>query len=567
MERLVRVSLLALLVGFLMASPLFVAAPTVAPVGPAVAGTVYASASPVVFGPETPANGSLLGLANPVSMIILPYRDVAPNATVVAVDFHLDEMNLTSAGSFNDTVFTLLVGFALRNGPHYANFVLVDSARNIAYHNWTFTVDTIPPVLIVTSPAYPAVPVSAIPVQGTAFPAMAAADPVTIGVTALPSHVSLAVFANNATGAFNLLMPLSEGTNVLFINATDAAGNLVSEIKTILSDTIKPALTVVTPLNRSVSPTSIVRVAGISEFGAYLTVNGFSVVVAPNGTWGVNLALPDGVNVIQVAAVDQVGNLNYAVVVVFVDSDIPRITLTAPLPALTNRSTIDLSGTVNDTKTVALFIRYNQNLRSLTFDPTTGYFATQLAGLPDGTYTIQVGAVDAAQRTAILTSTVVVDTTPPVVRLSLPPDGLETNQSTVHLVGTVDDPSASVLVNAQVVRPDGAGTWETTVALVAGSNTIRIAAVDTAGNRAAPLFLHVTYYSPYPGLANQTATNANNAEALAGFTRLALVGVVVLALGVELVVYMRMDRKIRETRRALAAVVQAMKRRPGSPGG
>ncbi len=559
MPRFIRTSSIALLGILILASSVLVATPQHISRNLALPGaTIRASVSPFVFGPETPASGSLLGLANPVVAIVVTYVDLQ-GASITSVDFHLDSLNLTSAGTFNNTAFIMPVGFALRNGPHDAEFALVDSLGAAGSHDWNFTVDAVPPVLIVTSPAYPAVPTAAVPVQGTALPALMAADPVMVTVTALPSHLALQTQAINGTGSFGLVMPLSEGTNILFVNATDAAGNLATVIKTIVSDTIKPTLTVLTPANLSVSPANVVRVAGITEFGAYLTVNGFAVAVAPNGTWSVNLALPEGVNIIQVAAADQVGNLNYAIVVVFVDSDVPRIVLTSPLPALTNRSSINISGTANDTKLVALFVRYNQNLRQLAFDPVTGRFDTTLAGLPDGSYTVEIVAVDAAQHTAVLTAVVVVDTSPPVVKLSLPPDGLETNQSSVRLVGTVDDANATVLVNDQLLRPDASGDWATTVALVQGSNAIRISAVDAAGNHAAPLLIHVTYYSPYSALANQTAANSNNVEALAAFARLSLVGILLLVLAVVFVLYARTERRLKENRRILVAIARATK--------
>ncbi len=531
---------------------------------PQAAGPLRAAASPIVFLGEMPANNSYLGLLNPVVAMAVSYVDLL-HVPIAAVDFHLDELNLTSAGTFNNTLFTVPIGFALRNGPHEANFLVVDTLGNSAWDNWTFTVDTVLPYLVVTFPAYPIVPVHAIPVEGVAIPAPIIPPQVNVTVTALPSHLSSWALTNATTGAFTILTPLSEGPNVLFVNATDAAGNVATEIVKVISDTIKPALRIVTPLNLSVSPTSVVRVAGISEFGAYLTVNGFSVVVAPTGTWSVDLAFPEGPNVIVAAASDQVGNLNYTAVGILVDSDAPRITLASPLPSLTNRSSIVVSGTVQDTRVVALVARCGPILRPLTFDAATGSFSTTFTGLPDATYPVQVTAVDAAQRSTTVGANVVVDTTPPVVRLSTPPDGLETTQPTVQLAGTVNEANATVLVNDQVVRPDG-GHWQTTVSLVEGSNVVQISAVDAAGNRAAPILLHASYFSPYPDLANRTATNENDIAALAGFARLSLVAIAVLAIGVELVLYSRTERKVREDRRLLVAALRAMKKRPKAPG-
>lgn len=546
---------IALLIVVLLASVAWSGTP--APkLGPAPAGPLHASASPVVFLGETPANNSLLGLADPVILLAVAYFDGLPGSTILAVDFHLDGMNLTGFGSFNNTLFAMPVGFALRDGPHFANFILFDNYGTVAYHNWTFTVDTIPPFLILTSPAYPVVPRSAIPVTGTAFAALPQAAPVNVTVTVQPAGFSNWTLADPSTGAFSLEMPLSEGTNVIFVNATDAAGNFATEITGILSDTTPPPLVVLTPTNLSVSPTDIVHVSGVSEFGSYVVVNGYSVIVAPDGTWGVDLALQEGVNILTVAAADQVGNLNYTGVVVFVDSDVPRVTLTSPTYMLTNEDQVVVSGVATDTMLVALLVNG---------DPVTvaadGTFSTTLT-LPEGIDPIVVVAVDAAQHVTTVRTEVRVDTTPPVVTVSFPPDGLETENSTVVLRGTVDDANATVLVDQQMVRPDATGHWRTTVALTPGGNTVTVSAVDAAGNRAAPMVVHVAYFSPIPDLQNGTAASQQRLDELEAWVRFSLVGVVVVLAALTLILYSRASRRIREDRRVIAELVRAYRRKP-----
>lgn len=350
--------------------------------GSAFAGTVRASALPVVFGPETPANGALLGLLNPVTYILVTYLD--PNGAVVGVDFHLDGMNLTSAGFFNNTAFTMPVGFAFRDGPHVANFSLADSAGVVAFHNWTFTVDTLAPILVLSSPLYPILSASTVLVAGTAIAVLPQAAPVSVTVTVLPSQSSRQMQASATTGAFGLLLPLSEGQNLILVEATDAAGNPASKTVAVVSDTIAPVVSV------------------------------------------------------------------------------------------------------------------------------------------DG-----------------------------------PADGLETNTSTVVVRGSVDDANATVLVNDQMIRPDSSGQWETTVALVPGGNVIRVSAVDIAGNRAAPILLHVEYFSPVPDLQNGTAANAQSLDEQAAVLRFSLVGLVLLFTGIILVLYSRMSRRIRDDRRVVAELVRA----------
>lgn len=545
----VRTKSLALALG-LLAATFALAAPSLQPsVRPVPAPGPVTAASVVLLGTD-PAAGETVNSSTPTISVVL-----APAPSVVAVDFHLDGMNLTSAGTLDGNAFVLPLAVQLRNGPHVANFTAMDHLGGFTFVNWTFTVDTIPPVLLVTAPAYPMVPSSLVLVQGTAvlvnYSLFPGAANITVTATVLPSGAKRSAY--DVAGPFSIPVPLTEGVNTILVNATDGVGNVATQIVNVVSDTVKPPLVVLSPANLSVSPTNLVRVSGLSEFGTFLSVNGYSVTVAPNGTWSIVLALPEGLNILRIAAADQVGNLNYTGLAVFVDSDAPRITLTAPTASVSSQSRVLVEGSVSDTNLVAFLV----NGLPVTVN-AAGAFRTTLT-LLDGLDPIVLVAVDAAQHTTILRMTVRVDTTPPKVTLLSPPDGLETNQSAVLLRGTVDDANATVLVNGQMLHPDAAGNWRMTVSLVAGANTIYMSAVDAAGNRAADLVLHVEYLSPIPALQDDASANAQTLDLLGAEMRFSLVGILLLALGVEVVLYSRSARRIRETRDLVAAFVRVRK--------
>ncbi len=504
---------------------------------------------------ETPANGTLVNTTTPV--ITVAYYNVT--VPIVAVEFLLDGMNLSSAGTFNQTFFVLPLGLGLRNGPHLAEVTVANAHGDTNSTEWSFTVDTTPPILLVTAPAYPAVPTSAVLVQGTALlasPYFAGAAPITVTATVMPSGFRNATTAA-ADGSFSVGVHLSEGGNVIFVNATDRLGNLAVDIVKILSDTVKPPIIIKTPTSL-VSPTSTVWVSGTTGPGDYVFVNGYSVAVNPlDGSWGVNVTLPDGLNIVTVVAADQVGNVNYTGFGILVDSDAPRVVLTSPTASLTNDNRVAVAGTVADTALVELLVNAN---------PVTvqanGSFSTTLT-LPDGTNPIVVVAIDAAQHVTTVRTEIRVDTTAPVVTLAFPPDGLETNTSTVVVRGTVkDDDGTTVLVNGQMIRPNATGAWRTTVALLPGGNTITVSAVDSAGNVAAPTVLHVEYFSPVPNLQNGTAANAQDIDALGAWVRFSLVGIVILVVAITLLLYSRMSRRIREDRRVLAELVRRSRGKP-----
>lgn len=516
---------------------------------------VHAEAGP---GPTilnvTPWNGDLVNATTPV--IVVAYVNGA--APVAAVYLFLDGMNLSSAGTFNQSAFVLPLALELRNGPHVANVTVVNALALVAQSQWTFTVDTTPPILLVTAPAYAAVPTSAVLVEGTAVlasPYFAGAAPITVTATVLPQGFQNAAVAE-ANGSFSLPVVLAEGGNLIFVNATDRLGNLAVDIVTIFSDTVPPPLVVLTPANLSVSPADLVRVSGLSEFGAFVTVNGYSVVVAPNGTWSVVLALPEGLNILQIAAVDQVGNVNYTGVAVFVDSDAPQVVLTSPAYTLTDRNQVTVAGTATDTLLGALLVNGNPVPVA-----AGGSFSTTLT-LPEGLDPIVVVAVDAAGHVTTVRTEVRVDTTPPAVSVSFPPDGLETNASAVVLNGTVDDVNATVLVGSLAIRPDATGHWRATIALLPGANTITVSAVDAAGNRATPIILHVTYFSPVPGLENGTSANQQSLDELGAIVRFSLVGIVLLFAAITLALHSRTSRRLRQDRRVIAELVRRSQRKP-----
>ncbi|MDC5356542.1 Ig-like domain-containing protein, partial [Acinetobacter baumannii] len=164
-----------------------------------------------------------------------------------------------------------------------------------------------------------------------------------------------------------------------------------------------------------------------------------------------------------------------------------------------------------------------------------GSTKTVVAG-PDGTWTVpNPGLNDGDEVTAVATdpagntsgpATAVVDAVAPTVAL----DDVLTNDSTPALTGTVNDPTATVVVNVDGVDypavNNGDGTWtladNTLPTLADGPHTITVTATDAAGNvgtdtgvvtvdTAAPNTADVTFT-----IDSVTADNVINASEAAG---------------------------------------------------
>jgi len=100
---------------------------------------------------------------------------------------------------------------------------------------------------------------------------------------------------------------LSEGNNTLSIRAVDPAGNSNSLSMRVFLDTVPPSLAV-DPAEGALTPMAIYPLAGSTEPGASVTVNGVLVTVGPDGRFRTNLSLRLGQNTIHLISCDAAGN-------------------------------------------------------------------------------------------------------------------------------------------------------------------------------------------------------------------------------------------------------------------
>lgn len=156
---------------------------------------------------------------------------------------------------------------------------------------------------------------------------------------------------------------------------------------------------------------------------------------------------------------------------------------------------------------------------------TNGYRCSYTPGaaLSEGSHTVIVNAKDNDGNSATAKSaSFTVDTVPPTLTITSPPEGLITNQGTVTVSGTTNDATSSpVTISIKVnggaaVTPTVAanGSFSSDVTLTTGSNTITIVATDSAGkattitrtvalDTSAPVITAVTL-TPNPVDAGQT---------------------------------------------------------------
>jgi hypothetical protein len=289
----------------------------------------------------------------------------------------------------------------------------------------------------------------------------------------------------NITGtAFLYLGPLpNEGPQSFLFLAIDGAGNARNVTVTIYKDKVDPTLIIVEPVASGavyVASHEIV-IRGITDPNTLITVNGVNASVV-NATFSAAVTLTEGMNTVNITAVDAAGNRAARSLTVIADTVAPQVTLAAPGDGdFLNSSRVTLVGSTSEP------VDYIEiNLRIF---QTAGLDFTAVLGLAEGRNGLWINATDRAGNTGQAHVFVTIDTVAPEITLLGLPEFLVVNNGFLRVQGSV---SEDATLEIDGLPADLVGlTFDTTVTLTEGSNTFEVKATDAAGNRAS-LLRHVT---------------------------------------------------------------------------
>ncbi|EMB9825152.1 BapA prefix-like domain-containing protein, partial [Acinetobacter baumannii] len=357
-----------------------------------------------------------------------------------------------------------------------AKVTFTDAAGNSSSVNdtQTYTLDTTAPNAPVLDPINATDPVSGTAEAGS-----------TVTVT-YPDGTTATVVAGT-DGSWSVPNPgnLVDGDTVT-ATATDPAGNTsLPGTGTVSADITAPVVALDDVLTNDSTPA---LTGTVNDPTATVVVNvdgvDYPAVNNGDGTWTLaDNTLPtlaDGPHTITVTATDAAGNVGNDTAVVTIDTVAPNAPVLDPINA-----TDPVSGQAEPGSTVT--VTYPDGTTATVVAGTDGSWSVPNPGnLVDGD-TVTATATDPAGNTSLPgTGTVSADITAPVVAL----DDVLTNDSTPALTGTVNDPTATVVVNVDGVDypavNNGDGTWtladNTLPTLADGPHTITVTATDAAGN-------------------------------------------------------------------------------------
>lgn len=200
-------------------------APVITIVSPGAGAYVTNNKQPVVFTVTDESGGSGVNLDSLV---------VTLDGTAVAAS------TLSHTAITNGYSFTYTPAAALGDGSHTVEVNCSDNDGNAAVAKYTsFTVDTVPPTLVINSPTDGAiVATQTLAVSGKTNDATS--SPVTVRISL--NGTDQGTVSVGSDGSWSKTVQLAEGDNTIVITVTDAAGKVTSATKTVRLDTSVPKI-------------------------------------------------------------------------------------------------------------------------------------------------------------------------------------------------------------------------------------------------------------------------------------------------------------------------------------
>jgi len=325
-----------------------------------------------------------------------------------------------------------------------------------------------------------------------------------IGVTWINAATGESGTASGTTSWTASGITLNAGSNLIYVNSTDAAGNYGIDTITVVRDNTAPTCTITSPTNLAtyITAASTINLGGTSSDDILVAqvswknmATGSSGTASGTTSWSIaGISLNAGSNLIYVNSTDEAGNKGSDTISVIRDSTVPTCTITSPTSLSvynTAASTIDLGGTASDNVLVVQVTW--KNMASGASGVASGTMSWTIIGLglSAGSNLIYVNASDSAGNIGADAITVIRDNANPTCTIISPTSNpaFNTAGSTIDLDGTASDNILVVQVTWKNMLTGASGTasgttsWTITgIPLDAGANLIYVNASDAAGN-------------------------------------------------------------------------------------
>ncbi len=334
-----------------------------------------------------------------------------------------------------------------------------DIASNLATTSVTITIDTVAPDLTIGNTP-----------STTNNPNLIITGTIEVGAELFVNGMSHGIAESSSLTIEHIL---HEGSNMILIEAVDAAKNTAFQTAEVILDTQPPVLVVTGPAMYMTTNQDTVTIVGIVDGHEDLTVDGTPVIADGDGSFSHVVSLTSGENVIEVKATDLATNVAIATLKIELDQDPPYVEITDPDDGLkTSDGVVEI--TILSDLDAMLWINGRP-----TANDEGNTIRTVL--LLEGSNTITVTGRDPAGNEALDSIEVFLDTMPPVLVVTTPAASeVWTNVLTLDIQGFAYN-ATGVTINGEAADSfDRDGTWafSHSASLSNGENNITIEAKD-----------------------------------------------------------------------------------------
>nr|MDO8079285.1 FG-GAP-like repeat-containing protein [Candidatus Freyarchaeota archaeon] len=436
----------------------------------------------------------------PVEGQLLPSADV----TVTWIGLSLGginhyEVSIDGGGWIPKGTSTSHTFIGLSNGPHMVDVMIFDKLGNNATDSVSFTVDSTPPVIDITSPS-----------EGT----MLSTNEVNViwggsdnmGIDHYEVRIDGGAWVDVGMSTSYQFLNLSEGSHNVEVKIVDGAGLTGSDTVSFTVDITPPAVDITSPSEGAVIPSGDVTViwsgsdatSGINHYEIRIDGGGWENMGTSNSK--VFSGLANGSYIVEVMAFDNVGFSDSDTVSFIFGTGAPSVIITYPGDgAVIGSDVFNITWSSGDTD-IAYYLVSIDAESSVNVSLATLY----LVNRGEGAHTINITAVDLTGFSGWDIHSFAMDITPPEVNITTPsPDEVfNTNSVTVNWTASDD------YLDCCMWRLDG-GIWNnmgsamnyTFTGLSSGSHTVDIMAVDEAGHNTTDTVTFTVNLPPAPALA------------------------------------------------------------------
>ncbi len=374
-----------------------------------------------------------------------------------------------------------------------------DAAGNVS-QAITITVDTVPPVINVSSP-----------VNGflTNQPQMTISGSVSETATVTINNAAVILDAQNQ---FSHSATLAEGSNSFTVVATDLAGNSATTTLTGTLDTVAPQSANSGLINVSVTAgtATVSGGAGSVEAGASIVItnsnSGASVIVqaAGDGSFTAQLAAASGNNLL-ITVRDTAGNVSPSLTLV-IDTTPPVLSVSNPADGfLTNQAALTIIGSTDEAATVTI------NGTTVLLNAQNQF--SHSAMLTEGSNSFTIVATDPSGNSSTVNLSGTLDTVAPQSANSgLVNVAVTAGTATVTgSAGSVEASASVVIANSNsgvsvTVPAAGDGSFTAQLAVTSGDSLL-ITVRDAAGNVSSAITLSITIDTAPPVITVSSPVN------------------------------------------------------------